>query len=106
MALNIHSATVTGAGPTLAAPTTTETVDTTGGDVGLLVTVGATATTVGIVVPGNDEYGTARPDVTSGALTSVTRLLRIPRSAADPATGLVTVTFSQVTGVTASVVKL
>lgn len=106
MALNIHAADVTGTGPTLAAPTTSETVDVSGGDVLLVVTVGATATTVTIVVPGDDEHGQARPDVTSASLTNTTRVFRIPRTAQSPTTGLVTVNFSQVTGVTASVVRL
>lgn len=105
MALNSYVANVTGTGPTLAAPTTTETIDTSGGNVLLLVTVGATATTVTLVVPGNDEYGSAKPDVTSASLTNTTRAFLIPRSAADSATGLVTVTFSQVASVTASIVR-
>ncbi len=106
MALNTYAANVTGTGPTLAAPTTTETIDTSSGNTLLLVAVGATATTVTLVVPGNDEYGTAKPDVTSASLTNVTRVFLIPRSAASSSTGLVTVNFSQVANVTASIVRL
>lgn len=106
MALNTYAANVTGTGPTMAAPTTTETIDTSSGNTLLLVTVGATATTVTLVVPGNDEYGLARPDVTSASLSNTTRAFLIPRSAADSSTGMVTVTFSQVTAVTASIVRM
>jgi hypothetical protein len=105
MALNVHAPTFTGTGPTLAAPTTSELVDASGPTL-LMVAVGATATTITVVVPGTDQYGLTKPDVVIGPLTSVTRLIRLDASMADPATGLVTVQFSQVAGVTASLVKL
>lgn len=103
MALNVVSPDYTGTGPaaSLAAPTVSETVDVSGGTVFLLVVIGATATTITIPVGPKDAFGRTQTSITSGALTSTTRVLRLTRDMADPTTGLVTVQFSQVTNVTA-----
>jgi len=91
---------------TFSAPTTSDTVTP---DSGLLlyVKVGGTATTITVVVPGNQFYsGTATTDPTSGSVTSQDRQIYLPPQLADPATGLITVTYSQVTGVTAALLKV
>lgn len=90
--------------PSFTAPTTSDTITYRDGLL-LYVKIGATATTVTVVVPGNEEYtGVATPDLSSGSVTSSERVFVIPRLAADPATGFVTVTYSQVTGVTSALI--
>jgi hypothetical protein len=68
------------------------------------VTVGATSTTVALVVPGS-SYGQARPDVSTGAVTNTTRRFGplVPDLATD---GVVEVTCSQVTNVTIALVRI
>lgn len=103
MALSVHTATGAGSTVTLAAPTTSQTISYVAGQE-LWAVVGGTATTIAIVVPGNNRYGSANPDISSGALTNATWRCPIPREARD-SDGLVTITFSQVTGVTAIVLS-
>lgn len=92
--------------PSFAAPTTSDTIRPDGALI-LYVKVGGTATTVTVVVPGNQPYsGTATSDLSTGSITSTERAFYIPASIADPTTGLVTVTYSQVTGVTAALLKV
>ena len=56
--------------------------------------------TVTVVVPGNDTYGSARPDFTKTvAAGALTQLGPFPNDLADPATGLVTVICSSVSSV-------
>lgn len=56
--------------------------------------------TITVVVPGNDNYGSARPDYTkSCANGAVTALGPFPLDLADPSTGLVTVICSAVSSV-------
>jgi hypothetical protein len=70
------------------------------------VKVGATATTVTVVVPGS-QYGQARPDVVLSGLTSTERMIGpLVQDLADPATGLITLQTSQQTGVTAALVRV
>ena len=70
------------------------------------VTVGGTATTVVLVVPGT-AYGVARGDVTTGSITSTTRRFGpLVADLADPTTGLVEVTTSQQTAVTIALVRI
>jgi hypothetical protein len=69
--------------------------------------IGGTTTTSTVVVPGTEPYsGGAKDDLTSGAVSNTEKWFRISERAADPATGLVTVTHSQVTGVTAALVQV
>ena len=83
------------------APATSETVATANHpNLYALINVGGTATTVTIVSPGAfHTLRTAMANVTTGAITSTSRLVRLDQRYAD-ANGNVTVTFSQVTGVT------
>lgn len=107
MALNVISPDFTGTTPaaSLAQPTTSETVDTSGGDVFLLVVIGGTATTVTVTVSPNDSFGRAQTSFTTGALTNTTRVIRLTKAMASTSTGLVSVAFSQVTAVTACAVR-
>jgi len=107
MALNDVQVGYTGTTPgaSLAAPTTVETILAPDDRTYLLVTVGATATTITIDGKGNAINGTAVPDLVFSALTSTTRLIKIDRQYQDPADGNADVTFSQVTAVTACVVR-
>lgn len=105
MALNDHTVGYGGAGPTMAAPTVSETITAPDAHTGLLVTIGGTATTITIVRPGTDAVGVAVADQVIGPLSNTTRLIKIDRHyRADD--GDADVTFSQVTAVTASVVRL
>jgi hypothetical protein len=91
--------------PTFSAPTTSDTISWESGLL-LYVKVGGTATTVTVVIPGNQPYsGTATSDLSTGSITSTERVFHIPRDAVDTTTNLVTVTYSQVTGVTAALFK-
>jgi len=68
--------------------------------------VGVTSTTITLVIPGVDDFtAIAEPDLAASAVTSADRLFIIDREARDTATGLVTVTYSQVAGVTAALIK-
>jgi hypothetical protein len=68
--------------------------------------VGVTATTITLVVPGS-QYGQARPDVVHSAITSTERWIGpLVVDLADPATGLITITTSQQTGVTAALLRV
>jgi hypothetical protein len=89
-----------------AAPTVSEAIASAGPGVYLWVKVGATATTVTVVRPGNNKLGDAVADYTTGALTSQERIIPITRDLKDTATGLVTVTFSQVASVTACLIRV
>lgn len=65
-----------------------------------------TADTVTIVIPGNDQFGSAVPDPTvTVPITSGDRMIPILPTMADPATGLVTVTHSQTTSVTCALLR-
>lgn len=87
------------------APTVSDTINPEDGLI-LFVKVGATATTVTMVVPGNQPYtGTAIADSGTGSISNTERQFGITRDLIDPATGLVTVTYSQVTGVTVALLK-
>lgn len=92
--------------PSFAAPTTSDTITYQSGLI-LYVKVGATATTVTVVVPGNQLYsGTAKTDLVATSISNTERAFYISREAVDESTGLVTVTYSQVTGVTAALLKI
>ena len=92
--------------PSFTTPTTSDTIAAQSGLI-LFVKIGATATVVTVVVPGNQSYsGTATTDLATGSITSTERVFDIPESIADTATGLITVTYSQVTNVTAALLKI
>lgn len=103
-----QAAAVTGTAPTMSAPTASDTLAPTERGFYLIRTTG-TATTVAIVIPGNDEYGLARPD--ASVVVGATALHVIPLTAytraADATTGLVTVTHSgALTGVTTAFITI
>ncbi len=93
--------------PSFATPTTSDTITP---DTGLIlyVKVGATATTITIVVPGNQTYvGSALPDLSTGSISNTERAFFINKDVlTDSSTGLINVTYSQVTNVTAALLKI
>ncbi len=93
-----------GTTPTFAAPTVSDTITP---DSGLLLYVknGATASTVTVVVPGNQPYSNAVTTDLVQTFTSSERVFYIAPGLADPATGLVNVTFSSVATVTVALLK-
>ena len=63
--------------------------------------------TVTVVVPGNTRYGQADPDVTITVPAGGTSLIGpLPRDLADPADGLVHITYSAVTSLTVAAVAI
>jgi hypothetical protein len=106
VALNVFSPDFTGTGPkaSVAAPSASQTVDVTGGDVFLIAVIGGTATTVTATVGPLDDFGRSQTSLSSGSVTNNTIAMRLTRAMGD-ASGLVTVAFSQVTGVTAWVLR-
>jgi hypothetical protein len=100
-----QTAGITGLEAVFAAPSTSETI-VPDADVVYEVVIGATSTTVTVVVPGT-AYGQARPDVVVGSAVTNKRyhIGGLVPDLADPATGLITVTFSNVTNVTAALVR-
>jgi hypothetical protein len=92
--------------PSFAAPTVSDTIQYEEG-LALYVKIGGTATVVTLVIPGLQSVsGTAKTDLVTGSLSNAERVVEIPREAIDPDTGLVTVTFSNVTGVTVALLKV
>lgn len=90
-----------GAAITLATPTTSETF-VPGNNIYYLVLTVGTAITTTLVVPGT-LYGQARPDVAYSIGTNSNRLIGpLTSDLADPTTGLVTITHSATTAVTAA----
>jgi hypothetical protein len=62
---------------------------------------------VTVVVPGNDEYGTAKPDLVVAVANATTR--KIPMRSygfIDPSTNLINITYSAVTSVTVGAYSL
>jgi hypothetical protein len=95
---------VTGTAPTFSAPTASDTMAPADRREYIVRTTG-TSTNVVFVIPGNDEFGQARPDVTVavGATSVVIIPLTAYVRAADATTGLITVTHSgALTGVTSA----
>lgn len=63
--------------------------------------------TATIVIPGNSEYGQANPDIpVTVAAAAEVQVGPFPANAADPVTGLITVTYSAVTSVTVAYMSL
>jgi hypothetical protein len=98
---------VTGTAPTFSAPTASDTMVPTDRAVYIVRTTG-TSTNVVMVVPGNDAFGQARPDVT--VAVGATSVVAIPLTAyqnAIDATGTITVTHSgALTGVTSCLITI
>lgn len=66
-----------------------------------------TADNVTIVIPGNDQFGSAITDpVITVPITTGERWIPIRPAMADPTTSLVTVTHSQTTSVTCALVRV
>lgn len=62
---------------------------------------------VTVVVPGNTKYGQANPDVVVAVPAGADRLIGpFPSDLADPADGLVAITYSAVTTVTVAAVQI
>ena len=94
-----------GAAITFATPTTSETF-LPNDRVAYLVLTAGTAITTSLVVPGN-AYGQARPDVAYSIGTNSNRLIGpLTADLADPTTGLITITHSVTTAVTAAAISL
>ena len=90
---------------TFATPTTSETF-VPGPNIYYLVFTVGTAITTTLVVPGS-LYGQARPDVAYSIGTNSNRLIGpLSSDLADPTTGLVTITHSATTAVTAAAISL
>jgi phage tail sheath gpL-like len=64
----------------------------------------ASPTNVVVVVPGS-TYGQANPDITVAVANATEKFIRIP-NVPDPATGLITVTYSVTASVTAALVRV
>lgn len=106
--LSFQSAKITGGGVTLAPATA-------GGDTlapnirgALLVQNGSGASvTVTVVVPGNTKYGQANPDVAVAVAAGGYELIGpLPSDLADPADGLVHVTYSAAASVNVAAVSI
>lgn len=92
-----------GAAITFATPTTSETF-VPGPNVWYLVLTAGTGITTTLVVPGS-LYGQARPDVVYTISTNSNRLIGpLTSDLADPTTGLITITHSATTAVTAAAI--
>lgn len=99
---------VTGTAPTFSAPTASDTIAPNDRGVYVVNTTG-TATNVVIVVPGNDDLGQARPDVTVAVGATAKHFIPLTgyQKYADPTTGLLTITHSgALTGVTSAYVTI
>ncbi len=99
---------VTGTSPTFTAPTASDTIAPSDRGVYIVRTTG-TLTTVAIVIPGTDDLGQARPDVSLA--TGATDIKAFPMTAyakyADATTGLLTITHSgALTGVTSAYITI
>lgn len=101
--INPQPLAVTGTSPTFSTPTASDTLRPSDRGVYSVRTTG-TATTVVFVIPGNDEFGQPRPDVSStlGA-TDFREFALAAYTRAVDANGLVTITHSgALTGVTSA----
>lgn len=67
---------------------------------------GGSADTVTIVIPGNDQFGSAIPDPTiTVPATTGDRMIPLNAAMADPSTGLITITHSFTTSVTCALLR-
>src|SRR3954463_13044861 len=68
--------------------------------------VSGTNDTVTIVIPGNDQFGSAIPDpAITVVLTTGDRMIPLTAAMADPSTSLITVTHSQTASVTCALLR-
>jgi hypothetical protein len=96
---------VTGTALTYSTPTTSETF-VPGDNIYYHVKTVGTAITTTVVVPGT-QYGQARPDVAISIGTNTDRIIGpLVADLADPVTGLVTITHSVTTAVTAAALQV
>lgn len=73
----------------------------------LVTNGGASPITVTVAVPGNTKYGQAQPDVAVAVPAGASRLIGpFPTDLADPADGLVALTYSDVTSVTVAAIEV
>lgn len=92
--------------PSFTTPAASDTIAATSGLV-LYVKNGATTSVVTVVVPGDQAYsGVAATDLVLGTFANGERVFYLPPSIADPATGLITVTYSPPTTVTTALFKI
>jgi len=90
--------------PVFTQPTVSDTITADSGLI-LYVKVGATSTTITVVVPNYQLYvGTVTTDLVVSSVTNTERAFYLPRDIASA--GLVTVTYSQVTNVTSALFKI
>jgi hypothetical protein len=96
---------ITGSAITYSTPTTSETF-VPGNNIYYHVKTVGTGITTTVVVPGS-QYGQARPDIAITIGTNVDRLIGpLVADLADPTTGLVTITHSVTTAVTAAALAM
>lgn len=102
--LSPQTVSAAGSTPTFAAPTVADTI---APDSGLILYVknGATASTVTVDVPGNQPYSNVATANLVQTFTNGERVFYIAPGLADPATGLVNVTFSSTATVTVALLK-
>jgi hypothetical protein len=62
--------------------------------------------TVTVAIPGNTEFGQAAPDVPISIAAGAERAIALRPGMVDPATGLISVTYSAATSVTVCVVTV
>lgn len=69
---------------------------------------GGSPDTVTIVVPGTDQFGQARPDVAVTVTNGTEKFiyLTLQQQLADPTTGVITITHSFTTSVTAALLRV
>jgi len=65
----------------------------------------ASSKTVTIVRPGNDRFGQAIPDIAVAVAAGATTAILLDPEFRDPATGLVSLTYSAVTSVTVAALR-
>lgn len=106
--LTVQQAVVPSTTPTYSAVSASDTIAGADDRTVLIVrNAGGTADNVGVVIPGNTEFGLAAPDIAvTVPITTGERWIPITSKMADPATGLVTVTHSFTTTVTCAVVRV
>jgi hypothetical protein len=99
---------VTGTAPTFSAPTASDTMTAIDRGVYIVRTTG-TSTNVVFVVPGNDNHGQARPDVTVAVGATAVHAIALAGyvDSNDPTTNVITVTHSgALTGVTSCLITV
>lgn len=106
--LTLQSVSTAGLNPTFSAPTASDTIAATGGVMWYHMKFsGSTVQTFTIVDGGRTAAGAASANLTMATPASGDRVILIPQAAVNPATGLITVTFSAaLTGITTALMGL